>query len=525
MTTRADRAEINRRNARKSTGPKTPEGKARSRFNAVKHGMTAKTPVLPGEDAEALQARLDAWTADLAPGNEVEQYLVGRAVRASWQLDRADRVDVARLTGIIESATDQEALRQAEEAEVLGRRLFWDRRGPIALYPHFPLRDELSPDRKPRVSFSGLDDDPDDPARLVLRLESTRAGCQWLLDRWQELRVVLQDELTWQSPDKLKAIRLMGKQPIDAADHADVAEVFLASWVLGPNMREIDAFDELWKEMLPPEANLFRQRLLGREIDDYLPEDRPAAVAALLKIVDMHVARLETLAASHRDRAAAVAAEATARLSFDPSADGERLRRYQAACGRSLDRSIATLLKVRRAEERRQDRGPDNASAPGPGDVAPPSGDETAEARGSQIEVAPVAAVAVAVAAGDGPIPTPLPGPAPTARPEPHCPAAPANQPSLNSLVSALSLLFVAFMHYLRGFHYDNILEILTTVRSRHIGFLSAVLAGGERRAPVVGLGGWGAPGPPSLVLASERFLWRAAASGPDPTGRPDPGG
>ena len=52
-TTAAERAEISRRNARKSTGPKTPEGKNRSKFNAMKHGMDAKTPVLPGEDAEA----------------------------------------------------------------------------------------------------------------------------------------------------------------------------------------------------------------------------------------------------------------------------------------------------------------------------------------------------------------------------------------------------------------------------------------------------------------------------------------
>src|SRR5947207_5604298 len=77
--TKPDRAEINRRNAQKSTGPKTPEGKSRSRFNALKHGLTAKTVVLPGEDADAFQGRLDAWTVDLAPRNDLEQGLVERA--------------------------------------------------------------------------------------------------------------------------------------------------------------------------------------------------------------------------------------------------------------------------------------------------------------------------------------------------------------------------------------------------------------------------------------------------------------
>jgi hypothetical protein len=58
-TTPIDRAAINRRNAQKSTEPRTPEGKNRSRFNALKHGMTAKTLVLPDEDADVLQMRVE----------------------------------------------------------------------------------------------------------------------------------------------------------------------------------------------------------------------------------------------------------------------------------------------------------------------------------------------------------------------------------------------------------------------------------------------------------------------------------
>ena len=214
-----DRAEINRRNARKSTGPRTAEGKDRSRFNAVKHGLTAKNLVLPGEDAEALQHRLDAWSEALLPQDDLEQYLVERAVRISWQIDRADRAEVARLTGRIRDA-DTVALHRQEDqdAVALGRRLFWDRRGPTALYPHFPLKDQLLAERKPRTSISGLADDPDDPARLVIRLESTASGCRWLLDQWAELRDLLDQDLLWQPIDRFRAARLLGKQPIDAAD-------------------------------------------------------------------------------------------------------------------------------------------------------------------------------------------------------------------------------------------------------------------------------------------------------------------
>src|SRR5262245_34479657 len=92
MTTTTERAEINRRNSRPSTGPRSPQGKERSRLNVIKHGMSARTPVLPGEDAEAFRRRVEDWTADLAPLNSVERFLVERAAMDSWKLERADRV-------------------------------------------------------------------------------------------------------------------------------------------------------------------------------------------------------------------------------------------------------------------------------------------------------------------------------------------------------------------------------------------------------------------------------------------------
>ena len=118
MTTTLDRAEINRRNAGKSTGPRTPEGKARSRFNAVKHGCRARLPILPGEDPEAYRSRLDAWVDKFGPRDAVELYLVERAVHVSWQLDRADRAEVARLA----EETEDEAARLAEDVADAGGR-------------------------------------------------------------------------------------------------------------------------------------------------------------------------------------------------------------------------------------------------------------------------------------------------------------------------------------------------------------------------------------------------------------------
>src|SRR3954454_19905568 len=114
-STATDRAEISRPNGSKSTGPKTPEGKSRSKFNAVKHGLSAKTLVLPGEDGEAFQGRLDAWTNDLAPRHDLEQDLTARAAQFSWQLDRPARAEAAPLPSLIRASPDELALRQEDE--------------------------------------------------------------------------------------------------------------------------------------------------------------------------------------------------------------------------------------------------------------------------------------------------------------------------------------------------------------------------------------------------------------------------
>ena len=52
----------NRANAQKSTGPKTAEGKARSRLNAVTHGLCAVVIEIPGEDRELLEKRVRGTT-------------------------------------------------------------------------------------------------------------------------------------------------------------------------------------------------------------------------------------------------------------------------------------------------------------------------------------------------------------------------------------------------------------------------------------------------------------------------------
>src|SRR5690242_14265660 len=105
------RIAANRRNAQKSTGPRTAAGKIKSCMNALKHGLDAQAVVLAGEDEAAFLARLEAWIADVRPRDDRERALVEQAVRLSWQLDRAERVEVERLTRRIHEAMEDAARR------------------------------------------------------------------------------------------------------------------------------------------------------------------------------------------------------------------------------------------------------------------------------------------------------------------------------------------------------------------------------------------------------------------------------
>jgi hypothetical protein len=91
------RIEANRRNALRSTGPKTERGKERSRLNALRHGMTAKQLVVSLEafgDFARFSAEL---RAALAPGDAFEEQLAESIAVTTWRLRRAWRTEAATI--------------------------------------------------------------------------------------------------------------------------------------------------------------------------------------------------------------------------------------------------------------------------------------------------------------------------------------------------------------------------------------------------------------------------------------------
>src|SRR5439155_16166336 len=121
----------NRQTSRQSTGPRTAEGKARVRLNAVRHGLLAKEVIVPVGDEQEKRAEFELLFDDLrqhyAPDGPVEEMLVEKIAIAYWRLRRATRAEVGQLSlevprvqegiGALLARKVAELIEQVEEAD------------------------------------------------------------------------------------------------------------------------------------------------------------------------------------------------------------------------------------------------------------------------------------------------------------------------------------------------------------------------------------------------------------------------
>jgi hypothetical protein len=98
----------NRANAKKSTGPRTPQGKRSSSLNAISHGITARTLALTTESQDELRRHMQGYLELTRPSNQIEMDLVAMLISTSWRLRRAWRHENA--INDSQMAADQAAL-------------------------------------------------------------------------------------------------------------------------------------------------------------------------------------------------------------------------------------------------------------------------------------------------------------------------------------------------------------------------------------------------------------------------------
>jgi hypothetical protein len=304
--------EANKNNARKSTGPRTEEGKKKVRFNALRHGMAAETIVLPHEDVKAFEQRRDSWARELNAPGELGGYLAERAVRLSWQLDRADAQEWAELAERVHKA---------------------------------PAERERSRRRRATESVRlVLAKDTDDTSRAdrLARLSSSTHGCTALLEAWASVQ---------------QRLEARGVAPIASANGDWVLAVWnpilrLLGIAGGPEARAAMRADQrLWRIIKAV------QIARGRDSDDHDGADEIPPLESmnecivmdeLWAVVKTEQLQLRTLLEDHRASESNQAAEDAAAVAFDGSPEGERVHRYQGQWGRALIQTLDAIRKLKR---------------------------------------------------------------------------------------------------------------------------------------------------------------------------------
>ena len=331
---------------------------------------------------------------DLNPGGDVAAYLVERAVRISWQLDRADFHERARLAKrILKGPGNRKGARECAVEELIRRLLDPDNLGQADTAAS--ARKRSSSRRKPEREIS------DDPRELIEKLESSAEGCRRLLAEWGRL---LESVDGWIGPDdatcdemvpRKRLLRLFGFREDGTEDPAeldpslllilrvqDLAEGEVCRRILRQgrddedeeDLDETTARDRSRTRQDPPSRRARAPGPPARFPDPATPPspELPRLKAEFRTMVaeeyDRLTCRLEELEGGKADDEGHDADRAD-RAAFDDSPEGDRLHRYQAHWSRSLLRTLDAIHREGKQDEH-DDRADGDEDVPVPGSSA-----------------------------------------------------------------------------------------------------------------------------------------------------------
>ena len=218
---RSRRARANRSNSKKSTGPRTAAGKEVSRHNALTHGMTARSALLPGEDATELAARRREMLDDMQPRNSLEATLLVQIADDAWITNRCQEAALTQASFRIRHEPRDQSDAEKDQALELGEHLLYKPARPL---PGAPIGNTWELTEPPAAEVVVH---PHHPARVLLRLERTIPGCDWVLGRWRALMQRLNIDRAWRPLFAFQMVRLTGHRAIDIEDNFDVTRMLL----------------------------------------------------------------------------------------------------------------------------------------------------------------------------------------------------------------------------------------------------------------------------------------------------------
>jgi hypothetical protein len=314
-------------------------------MNSLRTGLTAKTLVLPNENAEEVQARADAWHQSCRPQGHLEEELVGQMALASQRMHRIARAEGAILA-----------------EQVAGAQADWKRIQEIRLL------------RLTRRLYS-------EPEKTRLDLLSFGAGVRWLLERWVNLHEVFERYGFWNHPHLVDhALRLDGINPdyfsVSTARGYELAAVAISCV---PNHQEV-----------PMLAKMLRARPPGWIGQDGVETtyDAEDARKRLRAHIELRVRELTELAEDfqRRDKEALTLASEHAQALRD-TPQNRLLVRYMKSAETSFDKAYRALQKAQAERQDAAERARKPGEVEGSKPVLPNEPELVGETRSKRIHV------------------------------------------------------------------------------------------------------------------------------------------
>lgn len=221
--------EANRNNALKSTGPRTDDGKAQSRANAVKHGMSGLSDIgliEPGRETEFVERRA-GWARSYQPVTEAENWALDRAIVATFRIDRCEQ----EFEKVVADHANHARFSWDEDREIEAEAVA----AKLARQPGLASR----------------------------RLRANRHGCELLIALWSRLDAALEANGTWTDEEISTALDLLalprdlraGRTPLDPPAGVDALLHRQELVAL-----EIDRLDQRLAEAFEPLDDLARRQ-------------------------------------------------------------------------------------------------------------------------------------------------------------------------------------------------------------------------------------------------------------------------
>ena len=282
MATSPARRAANRKNAMKSTGPRTADGKRRSSANATKHGLRSEALNLTDEDQAKVNKQFDALAACLDLRDEADRLMCLKASVSAIKLERCIAHEFATVSMNVRNAiSDYDEERHAEVRRIA----------------------------------NGFGDDPAGARRRLMR---TNEGIDFLIDRWKDMREALDQTGEFSHDDLLRVDYLQGRRhdapgisKMKALGEATRGDFSHSDFDPAGDLRKMNALKE--------SSTVALDKLLGEQVEK----------------LKKHRKTLDHESAA-RDRA-----EAPMRAMVDLSPRAVLYRRYETAASRELARAFA----------------------------------------------------------------------------------------------------------------------------------------------------------------------------------------